>query len=197
MLIGNVGQDPEVRYLDNNPSGTKVASFRLATTERYRDRTSGDLRELTEWHSIVAWRNNADVVEKFVRKGTQLYIEGRLRTRSWEDQNHNKRYTTEIIVDTLQLLGRKADNPATQQGSYGQPAQAAQPYQQSAAQGYQASQPAARPYQKPYQLSVTQVGQGYQSAQGAQSYPQPAQQPAAQAAAQAPMGADEEDDLPF
>ncbi len=180
MLIGNVGQDPEVRYLDNNPSGTKVASFRLATTERYRDRTSGDLREQTEWHSIVAWRNNADVVEKFVRKGTQLYIEGRLRTRSWEDQNHNKRYTTEIIVDTLQLLGRKADNPASQQGGYGQPAQAAQPYQQSAAQGYQASQPAAQAYQQP----------------AAQSYP-PAQNAQQPAAPQAQMGADDEDDLPF
>ena len=109
MLIGNVGQDPEVRYLDNSSSGNKVATFRLATTERYKDRNSGETREITEWHSVVAWRNSADIVEKYVKKGTQLYVEGRLRTRSWDDQNGNKRYTTEIIADSLQLLGK---NPA-------------------------------------------------------------------------------------
>lgn len=125
MLIGNVGQDPTVRYLDQNSAqgNTKVASFTLATTERYRDR-NGDVRENTEWHNIVAWRNNADVVERFVHKGTQLYIEGRLRTRSWTDQTGNKRYTTEINVDTLQLLGRRPDGqgdapaPAVPQPSY-------------------------------------------------------------------------------
>ncbi len=89
MLIGNVGKDPEVRYLDgnNNPNSgsTKVATFTLATTERYRDR-NGELRENTEWHNIVAWRNSADIAEKYIRKGTQLYVEGKLRTRSWTDQ---------------------------------------------------------------------------------------------------------------
>ena len=87
MLIGNVGRDPEVRYLDGNGQngqGTKVATFTLATTERYRDRNN-ELRENTEWHNIVAWRQSADVAEKFVKKGTQLYIEGRLRTRSYTD----------------------------------------------------------------------------------------------------------------
>ena len=114
MLIGNVGRDPEVRYLDgNNPNGgsTKVAQFTVATTERYRDR-NGELRENTEWHNIVAWRNSADVAEKFIRKGTQVYIEGKLRTRSWTDQSGNKRFTTEVTVDNLQLLGKRADNPA-------------------------------------------------------------------------------------
>lgn len=153
ILIGNVGQDPEVRYTGDAANGAKVATVRLATTERYRDR-NGNLQEHTEWHSVVAWRNTADVVEKYVRKGTQLYIEGRLRTRSWDDQNGNKRYTTEILADTLQLLGRKSDNPASQggypagqQGGYSggqqggyhqhggqQPAYGAQPaYQQPAA----------------------------------------------------------------
>lgn len=113
ILIGNVGQDPEVRYTGDAQNGTKVASIRLATTERFRDRNS-NLQEHTEWHTVVAWRNTADVVDKYVRKGTQLYIEGRLRTRSWDDQNGNKRYTTEIYADTLQLLGRKSDNPASQ-----------------------------------------------------------------------------------
>lgn len=135
MLIGNVGRDPEVRYLDGNNGQAKVATFTLATTERYRDR-NGETRENTEWHNIVAWRNTADVVEKFVKKGTQVYIEGRIRTRSWDDQTGNKRYTTEIIADTLQLLGKRQDNPAGQgyqQGGYSQPAQPqqAQPaYQQ-------------------------------------------------------------------
>ena len=112
MLIGNVGRDPEVRYLDGQNGSAKVASFTLATTERYRDR-NGETKENTEWHNIVAWRNLADIVEKYVAKGTQLYIEGRLRTRSWDDQNGNKRYTTEILADNIQLLGRKSDNPAT------------------------------------------------------------------------------------
>ena len=151
MLIGNVGQEPTVRYLDQNSAqgATKVASFTLATTERYRDR-NGEVRENTEWHNIVAWRNNADVVERFVHKGTQLYIEGRLRTRSWTDQTGNKRYTTEINTDTLQLLGRRQDGqgegaPAAQpQPAYQQPQYQAQPaYQQPA---YQQSQPS---YQQP------------------------------------------------
>ena len=152
MLIGNVGRDPEVRYLDGNSGQAKVATFTVATTERYRDR-NGETRENTEWHNIVAWRNTADVVERFVKKGTQLYIEGRLRTRAWDDQTGNKRYTTEIIADTLQLLGKKSDNPGAQsggyqpqgQGSYQQPgysAPAQQPaYSQPAQPAYQQTQP--------------------------------------------------------
>ena len=151
MLIGNVGRDPEVRYLEGN-NGAKVATFTLATTERYRDR-NGEIRENTEWHNIVAWRNTADVVEKFVRKGTQLYIEGRIRTRSWDDQNGNKRYTTEIIADTLQLLGKKSDNPAAgQQGGWQQPQ--AQPAYQQPQQSY--AQPA---YQQPVQQKPAAVPQ--------------------------------------
>jgi single-strand DNA-binding protein len=159
MLIGNVGKDPEVRYLDgNNPNGgsTKVATFTLATTERYRDR-NGELRENTEWHNIVAWRNSADVAEKYIRKGTQLYIEGKLRTRSWTDQTGNKRYTTEITVDNLQLLGRKSDNPGAQDGGQAQggsqaqrPAYTQPQYQQG---GYR---PAQQPVQQPVQQSAAQ-----------------------------------------
>ena len=172
MLIGNVGRDPEVRYLDGNSGNAKVATFTLATTERYRDR-NGETRENTEWHNIVAWRNTADVVEKFVRKGTQLYIEGRIRTRSWDDQTGNKRYTTEIIADTLQLLGKKSDNPAAQGG-----------YQSQG--GYQQSQPA---YQQPQQSYSQPV----------QSYQQPVQQPVQQPKPAAPQVDDPftDDDLPF
>ena len=122
MLIGNVGRDPNVRYLEgNNPGnqGRKVATFTLATSERYRDR-NGETRENTEWHNIVAWGQPADVCERFVRKGTQLYIEGKLRTRKYTDAQGAEKYTTEINVDTLQLLGRRegdgAGYPADQQG---------------------------------------------------------------------------------
>ena len=147
MLIGNVGRDPEVRYLDgNNPNSgsTKVAQFTLATTERYRDR-NGELRENTEWHNIVAWRNSADVAEKFIRKGTQVYIEGKLRTRSWTDQSGNKRFTTEVAVDNLQLLGKRDPSApvpplAPPAGSTGSP---------TSGTGYQ--QPVNMQPQQPYQ----------------------------------------------
>ena len=148
MLIGNVGKDPEIRYLDQNSpqSNAKVASFPLATSERFRDR-NGEVRENTEWHNIVAWRNSADVAERFVKKGTQLYIEGRLRTRSWTDQAGTKHYTTEVVVDTMQLLGRRPDGQDGQ-GGYQRPAD--QPYQRPAApQGaapFQQSAPA--PFQQ-------------------------------------------------
>ena len=122
-----------------------MATFTLATTERYRDR-NGETRENTEWHNIVAWRSTADVVEKFVKKGTQVYIEGRIRTRSWDDQTGNKRYTTEIIADNLQLLGKRQDNPAGQQGGYSQPVQQpgyAQPQQAQPVYQQAPVQPAA------------------------------------------------------
>ena len=109
MLIGNVGQDPEVRYLDgNNGNGgnAKVATIRLATSERFRDR-SGEQRENTEWHNVVAWRNLADLAENFIRKGTQIYVEGKLQTRSWEDKDGNKRYITEVVADNFTVLGNR------------------------------------------------------------------------------------------
>ena len=148
MLIGNVGNDPEIRYLDStnpqSPQGNaKVASFRLATTERYRDR-NGETRENTEWHNIVAWRSNADLVEKFVHKGSQIYIEGKLRTRQWTDQTGNKRFTTEVQADNIQLLGKRPDAPQGGQGNYqggfaSQPAAAPAFASQSAQPAYQAS----------------------------------------------------------
>lgn len=106
MIIGHVGQDPEVRYTGNATNGTKVATLRVATSEKYRDK-DGNVKEQTEWHSIVCWRQLADVVEKYVKKGTQLYVEGKLVTRSWEDQNGGKKYSTDIVAQTLQLLGKK------------------------------------------------------------------------------------------
>ena len=147
ILIGNVGQDPEVRYTGDASNGAKVATIRLATTERYRDR-NGNLQEHTEWHNVVVWRNQADVVEKYVKKGTQLYIEGRIRTRSWDDQSGNKRYTTDIVADTLQLLGRRPESNG-QQGGY-QPQgyqQPVQQFQQPMQQAYAPQQPSYAPQQ--------------------------------------------------
>ena len=141
ILIGNVGQEPDVRYTGDVNNGAKVATIRLATSERYKDR-NGNIQEHTEWHTVVVWRNTADVVEKYVHKGTQLYIEGKIRTRSWEDQTGNKRYTTEIIADTLQLLGKKSDNPGGQ-GGYQQPAQPA--FQQPGVQQPQSYAPVQQP----------------------------------------------------
>ena len=148
MLIGNVGKDPDVRYLESNPnnpgSNAKVASFPLATSERYRDR-NGELRENTEWHNIVAWRNSADVAEKFIRKGTQVFIEGHLRTRQWTDQTGNKRYTTEVVVDTLQLLGKRPDGQDMAPAQPYQPAAPATPAQPAVNPAYNGPQPAPEP----------------------------------------------------
>ena len=122
ILIGNVGKDPEVRHLE---SGAAVATITLATSERYRDR-NGETRELTEWHTVIAWRQLADLAENYIRKGSQIYVEGKLRSRSWDDQNGQKRYVTEIQADNIQLLGRRGDNQAAQpaqQQNYGAPAQ--------------------------------------------------------------------------
>jgi single-strand DNA-binding protein len=105
MLIGNAGKDPEIRHLEN---GVAVVTIPIATSERYKDR-NGDVKEQTEWHTVVFWRNLAEIVEKYVRKGSQVFIEGRLRTRSWEDQSGQKRFATEIVADTVRLLGRRPE----------------------------------------------------------------------------------------
>ncbi len=101
-LIGNLGKDPEVRAI---PSGAKVANFSIATTESYTGK-DGQKVDKTEWHNIVMWRGLAEVAEKYLKKGSQVYVEGRLQTRSWDDQNGQKRYTTEIIADNMVMLGR-------------------------------------------------------------------------------------------
>ena len=145
ILVGNVGLDPEVRTLE---TGVKVARVRLATTERIFNRQTNETSEHTEWHTITLWRGLAEVVDKFVRKGSQLYIEGRLRSREWE-RDGQKHYATEIVADDMKLLGRRSDNGA-QEGyqqsapsSYGQPAP--QPYHQAQTTPQPAAQPAPQP----------------------------------------------------
>ena len=101
ILLGNLGADPEIRY---TPSGTAVANFNLATREQWTNK-DGEKEERTEWHRIVAWARLGEICGEYLHKGKQVYIEGRLQTRSWEDRDGNKRYTTEIIAQTMQMLG--------------------------------------------------------------------------------------------
>ena len=169
ILLGNVGADPEIRTLD---TGVKVARVRLATTERVFNRQNNETTEHTEWHTVTLWRGLADVVDRYVRKGSQLYIEGRLRTREWTDKDNIKRYSTEILADDMKLLGRRSDSPGAAQGAM--PA-AAQPYQQPAQpNGY------SQPYQQPA---------------AAPSYAQPSYQQPASPSIPAPQ--EDPDDLPF
>lgn len=105
LLIGNCGNEPDVRYIQET---TKVASFRLAVTERYKDR-NGELKENTEWVNISAWNKTADIVERFVKKGSLLYIEGKLTTRKWTDKDGNERQSTEIRAEGIQLLGKREE----------------------------------------------------------------------------------------
>ncbi len=107
ILVGNLGKDPEVRYLEG---GTAVANFPIATSETYKDKNSGEKKTSTEWHNVVLWRGLAEIAEKYLRKGSQVYIEGKLKTRQWQDKDGNNRYTTEVVGDNLQMLGKKDEN---------------------------------------------------------------------------------------
>ncbi len=133
MLIGNLGADPEVRYM---PSGGAVTTIRLATTRRWKDRQSGERREETEWHRVVFFSRLAEVAGEYLRKGSQVYIEGRIQTRKWQGQDGQDRYTTEIVANQMQILGSRsggtADFSSGQQGSYStQPSQQQSQPQQS------------------------------------------------------------------
>lgn len=137
ILVGNLGKDPELRY---TPSGAAVATFSIATTERYKDR-DGNRQEKTEWHNIVAWRQLAEICGKFLHKGKQVYIEGKIQTRSYDDRDGNKRYITEIVADQMQMLGGRDDQGGGQQsGGYGGGQQQSGGYGGGQPQGGQNSQ---------------------------------------------------------
>ena len=110
ILIGNLGKDPEVRHLEN---GAAVANFSIATSENYKDRKTGEKVSQTEWHNIVAWRGLAEIAEKYLKKGAKVYIEGKLKTRTWQDKEGNNRYSTEVITDNLTMLGSTVDSMAS------------------------------------------------------------------------------------
>jgi len=103
MLIGNIGKDPEVNF---TPSGVKVAQFRMATSETWKDK-DGAIQEHTDWHTVIAWRGLADIVEKLVRRGSRVYVEGKIQSRSFDDKEGHKRYVTEIVADNILLLDVK------------------------------------------------------------------------------------------
>ena len=120
ILVGNLGQDPEVRYM---PNGGAVANITLATSETWRDKQTGENRELTEWHRVVLFGKLAEVAGEYLRKGSQVYIEGQLRTRKWQGTDGQDKYTTEIVVNTggtMQMLGGRVNSAGAQQGSQSQ-----------------------------------------------------------------------------
>lgn len=168
ILVGNVGGDPEVRYM---PSGSAVANISVATSETWKDKQTGQPQERTEWHKVVFFNKLAEIVEKYVRKGSKLYIEGSLRTKQWE-QDGVKRYSTEIVADQMQML----DSQSSQNGNYqGQQQQQGQ-YQQQPPQGHHPNAGATTMHQPPQQQGgyQQQAPQGqYQQQQGGYDQPPP------------------------
>jgi single-strand DNA-binding protein len=172
ILVGNVGADPEIRSLE---TGVKVARVRIATTERIYNRQSQETKEHTEWHSVVLWRGLADVADKYVRKGSQIYIEGSLRSNEWTDKEGVKRYGIEIVANDMKLLGRRSEGSGGSGGG-------AQGYGQGAAPSYNQGASSPQSY-----------GQNGGQSAGA---PTPASAPTAPPAP-TPIPADDPDDLPF
>lgn len=114
ILIGNLGQDPEVKY---TPGGDAVANFTLATSESWKDKQTGQRQERTEWHRVVAFRRLGEICGEYLRKGSKVYLEGRLQTRKWQDKQGNDRYTTEIVARDMQILDSRSDKGAQQGGN--------------------------------------------------------------------------------
>jgi len=125
ILVGNLGKDPETRY---TPSGSAVTNITIATSESWKDKQTGEQQERTEWHRVVFFNRLAEVAGEYLRKGSQVYVEGKIQTRKWQDQNGQDRYTTEIVGNEMQMLGSRGDNagggrPAPQQASSQAPQQ--------------------------------------------------------------------------
>jgi len=175
ILVGNLGQDPEVRYM---PNGNAVANISVATSESWKDKNTGQMQEKTEWHRVVLFGKLAEVAGEYLRKGSQVYVEGQLQTRKWQDQNGQDRYSTEVVVQgfngVMQMLGGRNEGgmgTGQQQGGYQQQPQ--QQYNQAPQGGYQ------------QQGGQQQGGMGQQGGQ-----PQQAPQ-------QAPVDPSFDDDIPF
>lgn len=175
ILVGNLGQDPEVRYM---PNGGAVANITLATSESWRDKQTGENKEITEWHRVVLFGKLAEVAGEYLRKGSQVYIEGQLRTRKWQDQGGQERYTTEVVVNvggTMQMLGGRQQGgnaPAAAGGGQGSNNGWGQPQQP-----------------QPQQANNNQFSGGAQS--------RPQQQPGAPASNNNEPPMDFDDDIPF
>ncbi len=153
ILIGNLGNDPEVRYL---PNGGAVANLTVATSETWRDKNTGENKEMTEWHRVVMYRRLAEIAGEYLKKGSKVYLEGRLQTRKWQGQDGQDRYTTEIVANEMQMLdsrsgggmgggqGQQSQQPQQQGGNWGQPQQPS--YQQKPQQQAPQQQPQAPQY---------------------------------------------------
>ena len=178
ILVGNLGQDPEIRYM---PNGGAVANISLATSESWRDKQTGENREVTEWHRVVLFGKLAEVAGEYLRKGSQVYIEGQLRTRKWQDQSGQDKYSTEVVVNvggTMQMLGGRTQNSDQQQysGNRGQP-----------------QQPPSQPDPAPQQKNSGNNGKGNRGSQRNNAAQPAPQQPAPQSH---PAG-EWDDDIPF
>lgn len=130
ILVGHLGKDPEVRYM---PSGGAVANVTVATSDQWKDKQTGEQRERTEWHNVVFYQRLAEIVGEYLKKGSQVYVEGSLRTRKWQDKNGNDRYTTEVIANEMQMLGSRSGGSASFNQS--EPPQKSEPAAASAAGG--------------------------------------------------------------
>ncbi|MEV3822305.1 single-stranded DNA-binding protein [Aeromonas dhakensis] len=182
ILIGNLGQDPEVRYM---PSGGAVTNITLATSDTWRDKQTGEQKERTEWHRVVFMGKLAEVAGEYLKKGSQVYVEGKLQTRKWQDQSGQERYTTEVLVDgfsgVMQMLGGRPQGAGQgmggqSQGNWGQPQQ-----------GMQSQQPMNQSRQAPQQNMQQQQG----------GYSRPAQQPQSAPPVYNEPPMDFDDDIPF
>lgn len=187
ILIGNLGQDPEVRF---TPSGAAVANLNLATSDTWMDKQSGTKQERTEWHRIVLFNKTAEIAQQYLKKGSKVYIEGRLQTRKWQDQNGQDRYSTEIVANDMQML----DSPGGQQGQAPQQGGYQQPPQQQGAYPPQGQQRPPQNNQPPQQ----------RQSQPPQNTQQPNQPPQNQQPQQSNYGApdpgnfdDFDDEIPF
>ena len=115
ILIGNLGKDPESKQTKN---GMSLSNFSVATSETWKDKATGESKEATEWHRIVAFGRTAEVVNEYLRKGSKVFVEGKLQTRKWQDQEGNERYTTEILANNIKMMGSKADGGSSSSGSF-------------------------------------------------------------------------------
>ena len=140
MLIGNLGADPEVRYL---PSGDAVTNIRIATTEAWKDKSSGEKKEETEWHRIAFFGKLAEIAGEYLKKGNPVYVEGRIKTRKWQDKDGQDRYSTEIVADRMQMLGSRGGMgaPSTGDMAQGQPLSQGQPEDRSSSSPAKTSEP--------------------------------------------------------
>ena len=174
ILVGNLGQDPEVRYM---PNGGAVANITLATSESWRDKQTGENKEVTEWHRVVLFGKLAEVAGEYLRKGSQVYIEGQLRTRKWQGSDGQDKYTTEVVVNvggTMQMLGGRGNGAGGQTGQQFSGQQNAQPAQPAAGNG----------------------GKGGKAGKGSRGAAQPQPEPQAPPQGNYPP-ADFDDDIPF